>query len=254
MKHTLLILGIIVLAAGWLGPLPRLARHSFCAHMTLHMVVVAVASPLLSLGIAGRRFDPVRKVPGLFAPIPASIGELLIVWAWHAPGLHHVARNTMWGLIAEQGMFLAAGMWVWLSAFGCDEHATNSLDGAAKPHGALATFDGDVSRSRGRSAAGVIGLLLTSMHMTFLGALLAMSPRLLYAHHMHGNTTTWLTPLQDQHLGGAVMLVVGGIAYLSGGLWLTLDLVRQRSQHREPDPEEQERVARDQSIKRIAAS
>jgi len=203
MKHILLILGTITLAFGWLGPLPQLARHSFAAHMTLHMVIVAIAAPLLSLGIAGRSFDPVRKVPTLFAPIPASIGELLIVWAWHAPGLHHLARSTVPGLIAEQGMFVAAGVWVWLSAFG-----------------------GDMPRSRARSAAGVIGLLLTSMHMTFLGALLAMSSRLLYSHHMHGGGTNWLTPLQDQHLGGAVMLVVGGIAYLSGGLWLTMDLVR----------------------------
>ena len=61
------------------------------------------------------------------------------------------------------------------------------------------------------------------MHMTLLGALLALSPRLLFEHH-HGHGE--LTPLEDQHLGGAVMLVVGGIVYLSGGLTLTVDLVR----------------------------
>ena len=192
--------GWLVLIVAWLGPLPELARTSFSAHMTLHMLIVAVAAPLLALAMAGNRYDPVDRAPALFAPVPASVGELLIVWAWHAPGLHHAARHTIPGLVAEQSMFVAAGLWVWLSAFG-----------------------GKRPRDRGRSGAGVIGLLLTSMHMTLLGALLALSPRPLYLHH---HATQSLTPLQDQHLGGAVMLVVGGIAYLAGGLWLTVDLVR----------------------------
>lgn len=195
-------LGWIVLAAAWFGPLPEWAMISFAAHMTLHMAVVAVAAPLLAIGAAGRRLDPVMRIPKLFAPIPASVAELVIVWAWHSPGLHHWARHTVAGFIVEQGMFLAAGVWVWLSAFG-----------GAQP------------RNCGRSAAGVIGLLLTSMHMTFLGALLVMSPRLLYAHH---HAASGLTPLMDQHLGGAVMLVVGGIAFLAGGLVLTSDLVRRQ--------------------------
>lgn len=192
-------LGWLLLAFSWLGPLPRWAESSFAAHMTLHMLIVAIVAPMLSIAMAGLYYDPVRKVPALFSPVLASVGELLIVWAWHAPKLHHWARHDGLGLIVEQGMFLSAGMWVWLSAFG-----------------------GKQPRSRSRSGAGVVGLLLTSMHMTFLGALLALSPRLLYQHH-HG--TSGLTPLVDQHLGGAVMLVVGGIAYLAGGLWLTRDLV-----------------------------
>ncbi len=196
-------LGWILLAVAWMGPLPRWAESSFAAHMTLHMLIVAMVAPLLSIAIAGLRYDPVQKVPALFSPIPASVGELLIVWAWHAPRLHHWARHESLGLIVEQGMFLAVGMWVWLSAFG-----------------------GSQPRSHGRAGAGVVGLLLTSMHMTFLGALLALSPRLLYQHHHAGSG---LTPLTDQHVGGAVMLVVGGIAYLVGGLWLTRDLVRPTS-------------------------
>ncbi|QDS89143.1 Cytochrome c oxidase caa3 assembly factor (Caa3_CtaG) [Rosistilla ulvae] len=199
MRPMLWNLGWLVLAIAWLGPLPEMASHSFAAHMTLHMAVVAVAAPMLSIAAAGRRWDPVLRFPKLFAPVPASVGELLIVWAWHAPGLHHWARHDAVGFVVEQSMFLAAGVWVWLSAFG-----------------------GSQPRDRGRSAAGVIGLLLTSMHMTLLGALLVMSPRLLYSHHPGGSG---LTPIMDQHLGGAVMLVVGGLAFLTGGLWLTRDLV-----------------------------
>jgi putative membrane protein len=200
MRCALLIGGLLTLAAAWLGPLPQLAPRAFAAHMTMHMGVVAVAAPLLAMGVAGGRLDPVRKAPRLFAPIPASVLELVVVWAWHAPALHHAARHGAVGLAAEQGMFLLTGLFVWLSAFG----------GAAR-------------RGGNRTAAGVVGLLLTSMHMTLLGALLALTPRPLY-HHVEG--FIGLTPLDDQHLGGAIMLLVGGIAYLTGGLWLTVGLLR----------------------------
>ena len=35
-----------------------------------------------------------------------------------------------------------------------------------------------------------------------------------------------IAALADQHLGGAIMLLVGGVAYLAGGLWLTAGLLR----------------------------
>lgn len=200
MRRSLLIAGLLVLALAWLGPLPGWATRSFSAHMTMHMSVVAVAAPLIALGLAGGRLDPMPRAPALFAPIPASLLELVVVWAWHAPGLHHFARHTAGGMVIEQGMFLSCGLLVWLSAFG--------------------------GRATGeRIGAGIAGLLLTSMHMTLLGALLALAPRPLYAH-MEG--FGGLTALSDQHLGGAIMLLVGGLSYLCGGLALTVLLLRHR--------------------------
>ena len=200
MRRVLLITGLFVLGIVWLGPLPQLAKYAFSAHMTMHMLVVALAAPLMALGIADRRFDPTAIAPRLLAPVPASIVELLVVWAWHAPALHHAARHQSAALIAEQGMFLVSGLFMWLSAFG-----GNDLD------------------NRARRGAGVVGLLLTSMHMTLLGALLALTPRPLYAH---AEGVGGLSAIEDQHLGGAIMLVAGGISYLAGGLWLMAGLMR----------------------------
>src|SRR5690554_5402660 len=135
MRLTLLTLGGLTLALLWLGPFPELARWDFWAHMTLHMGVVAVAAPLLSLAIAGSRFDPVFRWPALFAPIPASVAELILVWAWHAPGLHHFARGEPLGFVLEQGSFLSCGVWLWLSAFG-----------------------GDAARNSSRTGTGILGL------------------------------------------------------------------------------------------------
>ena len=93
MRRWLLALGLLVLAVAWLGPLPTLARGAFWAHMSMHMLVVAVAAPLLVFGVVSGRFDPVPSSPRLFAPIPASFIELIVVWVWHAPAFHHAARS-----------------------------------------------------------------------------------------------------------------------------------------------------------------
>ena len=202
MRRVLLAAGFTTLGAVWLGPLPGLAPKYFSAHMAMHMGVVAIAAPLVALGLAGGTLDPARKWPRLFSAVQASVAELIVVWAWHAPSLHHAARHSTAGLVAEQGMFLIAGLFVWSSALG-----------------------GDRSGSAQRAAAGVVALLLTSMHMTLLGALIALAPRPLF---VQAAATHAGHPLDEQRLGGVIMLVVGGVAYLAGGLGLTARLVRDR--------------------------
>jgi putative membrane protein len=200
MRASLVALVAVVLSALWLGPLPGLARHSFAAHMTMHMGVVAVAAPLLALAAAGSRLDPVRRVPWLGAPILASLVELAIVWGWHMPALHHAARRDPSALVVEQASFLIAGALLWMAVLG-----------------------GDREQRRLRAGAGVVALLFTSMHMTLLGALFAVANRPLFSHASPG---AGALALADQQLGGAIMLLVGGASYLAGGLWLTARMLR----------------------------
>jgi putative membrane protein len=201
MRTTFLLAGVALLTSAWFGPLPDLARQSFAAHMSMHMAVVAVAAPLLALALSGSAADPARAMPRLFAPIPASMFELIVVWAWHAPALHQAARHQTWALVFEQSSFLTAGLLLWIAACG-----------------------GDPVQRRFRRGPGVVALLFTSMHMTLLGALFAMANRPLFIHGPDAPTTASL--LTDQHLGGAIMLLVGGGSYLIGGLYLTAGLLR----------------------------
>ncbi|HEX7047678.1 MAG TPA: cytochrome c oxidase assembly protein [Gammaproteobacteria bacterium] len=208
MRCWILVAGLGILAAAWLGPLPELSRQLFSAHMSLHVTVIAIAAPLLALGIAGHRLDPVRHAPKIFSPIPASIFELVVVWAWHAPALHHLARESVAILIVEQMSFLAVGFLVWMSALG-----------------------GSRIQQRERAIASVSGLLLTSMHMTLLGVLLALANRPLYVHGslLHDGALPFtLTPLQDQHFGGVIMLFFGGAVYLIGVLYRVSGLLKER--------------------------
>ena len=206
-------LGLLTLAVAWLGVLPALVPGAFSAHMALHMAVVAIAAPLLALGLAQTRFDPAIRAPTLFSAVPASIVELVVVWGWHTPALHHAARHSVLAFALEQASFLASALWLWCSAFGGAPRERND-----------------------RRGAGMLGLLLTSMHMTLLGALLALPPRALYEHGHHGagpaglggSAVLQLDPIDDQHLGGAIMIVLGGASYLVGGLWLAAGLVHGR--------------------------
>jgi putative membrane protein len=195
--RLLTIGGAGALVAAWTGVRLDLAPPAFATHMAVHMIVVAVAAPLLALGVAGSSVDPVRRWPRLFAPVPISIADFVVVWTWHAPGLQDAARSHPAVWWAEQLTFLAAGLAIWLSAAG-----------------------GDAEGRRLRAGGGIFALLFTSMHMTLLGVLFAVAPVHVYTGH-----TAVISPMVDQQIGGAIMIAAGGLSYLAGGLWLTSRLL-----------------------------
>lgn len=189
MKRASLIAGLVLLPLGW-----SLSRWGMTGHMAAHMIAVAVAAPLLAVGIQGHRFDPAERWPRFASPLVAAMVEAVIVWGWHVPALRRLADHQPLWLVVEQASFLAAGLLLW-SAVLAPRHR----------------------------AAGVMALLVTSMHMTLLGELIGLAPRPLYSHHGTG-------ALEDQQMAGIVMLLVGGIAYLVGGLAMLGRLLQTRQE------------------------
>ena len=192
-RRLALAVGLLLLALIWLGPLLGAWRESFAAGMVAHMGVVAVAAPLIAIGLP-ERWRPGTSMPAAL-PVLASLVELIAVWGWHAPVMRVVAEGSVLGTIAEQATFMAAGVLLWSTSFAAPDERKHALTGAG-------------------------ALLLTSIHMTLLGALLSLSPRPLYGA---GDVTCFGTVLdagQDQQLGGVIMLAIGAIVYLAGGLSL----------------------------------
>ncbi len=173
-----LLAGFLALAVAWTAPLAVVGLDHFSAHMLRHMCVVAIAAPLLVLGLPA--LAPRLAVPALIA----TLAEFVIVWGWHLPALHEAARLSSALFAAEQLSFLAAGLMLWASALDPE-----------------------------RPLIGAGAMLLTSMHMTLLGALITLAPKAIYA--MHGGMA-----LADQQLGGMIMLAVGTPVYLIAGLLL----------------------------------
>jgi putative membrane protein len=164
-------------------------------HMAAHMGAVAVAAPALAFALARRRVGTGGGAGG--SPLGWATVEFVVVWAWHAPAVRALADKHIAVALVEQAMFLGVGVGLWRAAL-------------AHP------------------AAGVAALLLTSMHMTLLGALIGLAPRPLYAM-MAMHPVPGLDALADQQAGGVVMLVVGGAAYCLGGLALLGTLLRERA-------------------------
>ncbi len=170
------VLGFILCLAVWLVPEPA-PFWPFADHMVRHMAVVAVAAPLIALGLA-------PTLPVLPPPLAAVAIELFAVWGWHLPAAHEAAQTERAFLVAEQLSFLVAGLLVWLAVL-----------------------------QPGRALAGAGGLLLTSMHMTLLGALLLLAAHPLYPAAICGS-------LADQQLGGMLMIGLGAPIYFMGGVAL----------------------------------
>ena len=187
MSRLPLFAGLALVPVGW-----ALSPFGMTGHMAAHMIAVAIAAPLIALGVQGSRYDPATLVPRLATPLAAALVEAVVVWGWHVPALRRLIAHAPVWLAVEQAMFLAAGLLLW-SAVLAPRHR----------------------------AAGVAALLVTSMHMTLLGALIGLAPRPLYMHH-------GADALADQQLAGVVMLLVGGIAYLIGGLAMLGRLLQPR--------------------------
>lgn len=200
MKTISLSAGLTILALLAITLLASFGEGSFTAHMVVHMGIVAVVAPLVAYGVIDTPRDPLPRMAWM-TPMLASIVELVVVWFWHVPALRLTAETSLAVTLVEQASFLAAGLLLWLVCF---------RPGAA---------------GEGR-LAGAIGLLFTSMHMTLLGVLLALAPRPLYGE---GAVSCFGIPLAgaaDQQIGGVVMLMVGALAYLTGGIVLFAGLLR----------------------------
>ena len=203
--------GMALLAVALVSPLCRLAATLAWAHMVQHVVLVALAPPLLVMGrpvrmlaaALGTRWGSLPARAGL--PSGTSSGTLasaalygLAIWLWHTPALYQAALLDEPLHLAMLASVLAASLLFWHSIL--------------------------VARASGGTAALV--LLATVIHTGMLGALLAFSAAPWYPL-MSGGAALWgLSPLEDQQLAGMIMWVPMGAIYLAGALmvvgrWLT---------------------------------
>lgn len=197
----------MAISAAWLligGP-----RAGFAGHMAVHVTNIAVAAPLLAMALAPRFARLSRIFPWMSAPLVASFVEFVVLWGWHTPQLHALAREAPWAFLLEQAMFLTVSFLLWAPAF--------------------AALLSDDRRSMGAS---VVALLFTSMHMTLLGALIVFAPHELFSGVPAAANICGLSGEEDQVVGATMMLIAGATVYLAGGLRLVAALL---SEKREDD-------------------
>jgi putative membrane protein len=216
--HGLTVWQAAAFAGGWsslslalVSPLDALGERLFSAHMVQHELLMIVAAPLFVLArpleawtwglpYAWRRrasriarASIMQKVcTALTAPLWAWALHAAALWGWHVPALFNAALTSEGVHTAQHASFFASALLFWWAAVG--------RVAARKPGLALAL------------------LFTTMLHTGALGALLTFARSAWYAYE--ATLAYGLSPLDDQQLGGLIMWVPGGAAYLAAGLML----------------------------------
>jgi putative membrane protein len=213
------VLGWLTLLAALDSPLDALSAALFSAHMIQHELMMLVAAPLLVLGrplpvwlwafppparraiAAAVCAQPLRGLwKMLRLPVVAWLLHATALWAWHMPRLFDAALASPGIHTLQHASFLLSALLFWWVVFG---------EGAR----------------RHQSGYAMLSLFTTMVHTGALGALLTLAPGLWYPAYMEPTSALGFDPLQDQQLGGLVMWVPGGLAYLiaalaTGARWL----------------------------------
>jgi putative membrane protein len=205
------VAGWTILAIALLSPVDTLGVVLFSAHMVQHEMMMVVAAPLLVLsrpleamtwglsptwrGAVARLFRA-RPLAATFRALTDPAGAFAFhaaaLWIWHLPALFDVALRNDAVHTLQHATFLASALAFWWSVV------------------------------RANHAVALASVFATLLHTGALGALLTFAPYALYPSYHGGHG---ITALEDQQLGGLVMWVPGGLAYLAVSLTLAWRLL-----------------------------
>jgi len=212
--------GWISLAGSLVSPLHWLGERLFTFHMIEHEIIMAVSAPLLVLAnpvgvllwglprrlrvLVGRamRHKVVSTSWGwLTQGSHATLLHGIAIWAWHAPVLFDDAVTDVAIHRFQHLSFFLSAILFWWSVF-----------------------------RRSDAGAGAWHVFITMLHTSVLGALMTLSPRVLYSDQTAISTAWGLTPLEDQQLAGIIMWVPAGTIYAGTALALAAIWIRQSGQ------------------------
>ncbi|WP_439471474.1 cytochrome c oxidase assembly protein [Brevundimonas sp.] len=170
-----------VLAVVFVSPLCAISSALFSIRTVHHVLLVAVAAPLIAWTIPSRR-------PG--ALTLATAAQAVILWGWHAPVAYGAALSSDAVYWLMQASLLGSSVWFWMGV-------------------------------RRASAPSAVGHLLVAMvAMGLLGALLTFADQALYAPHLMTTQAWGRTPLADQQTAGLIMWAPAAALYLAAALIL----------------------------------
>ena len=168
-----------VLIVGFVSPLCALSSALFSARTVHHVLLVAVAAPLIAYALPHRKAGPLAL---------ATAGQATIFWLWHAPAAYAWALSSDAAYWLMQVSLLASAAWFWAAV------------------------------RRASAPAAVAHLLIAMVAMGLLGALLVFTGQPLYAPHALTTVAWGLSALEDQQLAGLIMWAPAAALYLAAAL------------------------------------
>jgi cytochrome c oxidase assembly factor CtaG len=180
------------------------------AHMVEHLLVGDLAALLIVLGLTAPLLAPVLRI-GVFDRLRALSHPLIAfpLWAadlyvWHLPvfyeaALHHSAVHAL-----EHAMFLGLGINMWMCLVG------------PLP---MPPWFGNLGK--------LLYIVAVRLTGSVLGNIFVWSGTVFYPFYLHGDTLHHISPLSDQSVAGAIMMVEESILTLCLFCWLFLRTARE---------------------------
>lgn len=207
--------GMLILFIALCSPIDSAANQLFSAHMFQHILLMMVAPPLLVWSRPAIAF--------IWAFPPAW--RKGIARGWNGAGFDRAARFIMHPAVV---FILFCGSFVFWHLplpydWGLQNEFIHALEHLSFFLPALAFWTIIIEPSGRRRldyAATLLYLVVTVVLSDMPGALMVISPRLLYPIHA-ANAAEWgMTPMQDQALAGLIMWIPAGAIYLVAAIWL----------------------------------
>lgn len=184
---------IVVILIAMVSPVDYIGEHYlFAVHMVQHILIGDIAPLLVLLSLsrvimrpATRRLHTIEKKLGPLAnPATAIVLWLVLLYVWHIPALYDLALRNTFVHAVEHMCFFTAGCIVWWPL----------IQPVPMRH-----------RLTGLSTFAYIGTAKVSLGL--LGIYLTWSQTLAYTYYAHVPRISGLTAIQDQNMGGAIMMV-----------------------------------------------
>jgi putative membrane protein len=210
-RLVLFALGIGLLVLAFASPVAAIGeRELFSFHMIQHVLVGDLAPLCLLAGLTGPMLRPLLALrPVERLRVLAHPAVALPIWAvnlyvWHVPALYEgaVAHSSLHAL--EHVCFFTAGLVVWLPV--------------------LETLPAPEWFGTGPKLAYIAGVRIVE---TVLGNIFVWSGTVFYGVYGGGEELWGVSPLRDQGLAGAVMMIEGSLVTVVALAWLFLRLARE---------------------------
>jgi len=202
--------GWLTLAAALVSPLHWLGEHLFTFHMIEHEILMAIAAPLIVAA---------RPLGTLLWALPRGLRR------WSGRVLNRPVMRGTWSWLVRGGnatLLHGLAIWVWhvpaLFDAAVDQVALHRLQHLSFFGTAVLFWWAVLWRSEAGAAAWHV--VITMLHTSVLGALMALAPRVLYVAQTATAAAWGLTPLEDQQLAGLIMWVPAGTIYAGTALAL----------------------------------
>jgi len=207
--------GFVVIGAA-LTSLGSASQDLLYVHMIEHLLLGDIASLLIVLGLTGPLLAPVLRVR-LFDRLRALSHPLVAfpLWAvdlylWHLPGLYQAALRHSGVHALEHAMFLGFGINMWMCLFG--------------PLPTPSWF-GNLGK--------LVYIIAVRLTGTVLGNIFLWSGTIFYPFYIHGDAVYHISPLADQNIAGAIMMVEESILTLALFCWLFLRTARESEERQD---------------------